>query len=145
MLWQCDPRGSIEAWGAKLIKSLVSIAHKQGLYRNNGMHQVSNALTAKQHQELTSRVQELLMTKKESLLEQHCHFMDIDFTKLGSSFTILARQVWVANVEMAISITEVAQGNFCSQAALRLLCTPLTTAPLHHPFTWPLPTTLPTP
>jgi hypothetical protein len=67
MLWQCDPRGSIEAWGAKLIKSLVSIAHKQGLYRNNGMHQVSNALTAKQHQELTSRVQELLMTKKESL------------------------------------------------------------------------------
>jgi hypothetical protein len=70
--------------------------------------------------------------------------MDIDFTKLGSG-PMIARQLWVANVEMAISVAEVAQGNFCSQAALRLLHTPLATTLLCHPFTWPLPTTLPTP
>jgi hypothetical protein len=50
--------------------------------------------------------------------------MDVDFIKLGSGTTI-ARQVWVANVEMAISIAKVAHGNFCTQETLLLLCTPL--------------------
>ncbi len=54
MLWQHNPRGSVELWGARLIKSLVSITHKQWLYRNSGVHQISNGLTAKQHQELLS-------------------------------------------------------------------------------------------
>jgi hypothetical protein len=131
MLWQYKPRGSINLWGAKLIKSVVSKTHKQWLYRNNGVHQVSNGLTAKQHQELSSWVQELLMTKKESLLERHCHFMDMDFTKLGSG-PMTARQVWVANVEMAINFAKVAKDNFCSQAALQQLHTPL---PLHPSVT----------
>jgi hypothetical protein len=47
MLQQYNPRGSIEARGAKLIKGLVSVTHKQWLLRNNGMHHVSNGLTAK--------------------------------------------------------------------------------------------------
>jgi hypothetical protein len=53
MLWQYNPRGSVELWGAGLIKSLVSITHKQWLYRNNYVHHVINNLIAKQHQELT--------------------------------------------------------------------------------------------
>jgi hypothetical protein len=35
MLQQYNPRGSIELWGARLIKSLVSITLKQWLHRNN--------------------------------------------------------------------------------------------------------------
>jgi len=62
MLWQYNPRGSVEGWGAKLIKRLVSITHKQWLYRNNSLHHVSNSLTAKQHPEL-------LMKKKGSLFK----------------------------------------------------------------------------
>ncbi len=143
MLRQYNPRGSVGLWGARLIKSLVSITHKQWPYRNKGVHHVSNGLKTKQHQELTSHVQELLMTKKESFLEWHPHFTDIDFTKLGSGPTI-ARQVWVANFEMAISIAKAAQGNFCLQAALWLLHAPLATSPLRDPVTWPLPTNLPT-
>jgi hypothetical protein len=69
MLRQYNPGGSVDSLGAQLIKSLISITHKQWLHRNNGMHHVSNSLTTKQHQELTSQVQELLMTKKESLLK----------------------------------------------------------------------------
>jgi hypothetical protein len=57
------------------------------------------------------------MTKKESLLKQHHHFINIDITKLGSGPTI-AEKERVANVQMAISVAKVAQGNFCSQAAL---------------------------
>jgi hypothetical protein len=50
--------------------------------------------------------------------------MDVDFIKLGSGTTI-AHQVWVANVEMAVSIAKVAHDNFCTQETLLLLCTPL--------------------
>jgi hypothetical protein len=50
--------------------------------------------------------------------------MGVDFIKLGSGTTI-ARQVWVANVEMGISIAKVACGNFCTQETLLLLRTPL--------------------
>ena len=46
--------------------------------------------------------------------------MDVDFAKLGSRTTI-AQQVWVAGVEMAISIAKVARDNFCTQETLLLL------------------------
>ena len=49
--------------------------------------------------------------------------MDVDFVELGSGPTIV-RQVWVANVEMAISVAKVARGNFCTQDNLRLLHMP---------------------
>jgi hypothetical protein len=40
--------------------------------------------------------------------------MKVDFIKLGSGTTI-THQVWIANVEMAISVAKVAHGNFCTQ------------------------------
>jgi hypothetical protein len=72
------------------------------------------------------------MAKNEFLLKQHPHFMDIYFTKIGNGPTI-ARQVWLTNVEMAIIVAKVAQGKFCSYAALRLIHTPLATAPFCNP------------
>jgi hypothetical protein len=50
--------------------------------------------------------------------------MEVDFAKLGSG-TSIARQVWVANVEMAISIAKVTRDNFCTQETFQLLRTPL--------------------
>jgi len=44
--------------------------------------------------------------------------MDVDFVNLGSGPTIV-QQVWVANVEMAISVAKVARGNFCTQDNLQ--------------------------
>ena len=61
--------------------------------------------------------------KKGCLLERHQHLMDVDFFKLGSRPTI-TRQVWVANIEMAISVAKVAWGNFCSQEVIKALRTP---------------------
>ena len=69
-----------------------------------------------------ARICKLLETKKNSLLEQHKHLMDVDFIKLGSGTTI-AHQVWVANVEMASSVAKVVHGNFCTQETLQLLRT----------------------
>ncbi len=88
------------------------------------MHHVIDGLSSQQQQELMARIHELLETKKNSLLERHKHLMDVDFVKLGSGTTI-ARQVWVENVEMAISVAKVARDNFCTQETLLLLRTPL--------------------
>ncbi len=114
----------MELWGAKFIKSLVSITHKQWLYRNSDVHHAIDGLSSRQHQELTARIHCLLKTKKDSLHERHRHLMEVDFTKLGSGTTI-ARQVWVANVNMAISVARIAGANTCTQESLRLLRTPL--------------------
>ena len=123
MLRRYMPKGSVELWGAKFIKSLVSITHKQWLYRNSDVHHAIDGISARQHQELTARIHCLLKTKKDSLHERHRHLMEVDFTKLGSGTTI-ARQVWVANVDMAISVARIAGTNTCTQEALRLLRTP---------------------
>jgi hypothetical protein len=120
MLQRDNPRGSVGLWGSRFIKSLISIMHKQWLNRNSDVHQERKSLNAKKHQELTSRIQELISMKKESLLERHQHLMDMDFVQLGSGPTI-TRQVWVSNVEMAISIAKVAWGNFCSQEVIKVL------------------------
>ena len=47
------------------------------------------------------------------------------------SGTTIARQVWVANVEMAISIAKVACNNSCTQETLILLPTPLLKTSTH--------------
>jgi hypothetical protein len=94
------------------------------------VHHVIDGLSLRQQQELTTRICELLETKKNSLLKQHKHLMEVDFIKLGSGTTI-ARQVWIANVEMAISVAKVARGNFCTQETLLLLCTPVQKTSLH--------------
>jgi len=124
MLRRYIPKGSVELWGARFIKSLLSITHKQWLYRNSNVHHVIDGLSARQHQELTARIHYLLETKKDSLHERHKYLMEVDFAKLGSRTTI-ARQVWVANVEMAISVARVARDNACTQETLLLLHKPL--------------------
>jgi hypothetical protein len=133
MLCQYIPRGSVELWGTKFIKSLMSITHKEWLCRNSDVHHVINGLSLQQQQELTTRICELLETKKNSLLEQHRHLMEVDFIKLGSGTTI-ARQVWIANVEMAISVAKIAHGNYCTQEILLILRTPAvkTSSHLRH-------------
>jgi hypothetical protein len=34
MLWRDNARGSVDLWGSRFIKSMISITHKQWLYRN---------------------------------------------------------------------------------------------------------------
>ncbi len=136
MLQRDNPRGLVDLWGLRFIKSLISIMHKQWLHRNSNVHQEGEGLNAKQHQELTSRIKELILMKKESLLKRHQHLMDVDFLQLGSGPTIM-RQVWVENVEMAISVAKVAWGNFCSQEVIKVLRTPPHGKPQYQEQTQP--------
>ncbi len=78
-----------------------------------------------------TKIKELMKTKRTSLLGRHWHYMNTNYNTLGCGLTI-ARQVWVTNMEMAISIARVAKGNFCMQETLRQLCTPLTLPMIQH-------------
>ncbi len=99
------------------LKGLIALTHKQWLYRNNDVHYVSEGLTLRQHEELTTKIKILMKTKHSALLGRHRHYMSTNFDKLGRRPTI-ARQVWVANMEMAISIAKVAK----ETSAHRTLC-----------------------
>jgi hypothetical protein len=66
MLCGYIPRGSVGLWGTKFIKSLISITHKQWLYRNSNVHHDIDGLSSQQQQELMARIRELLETKKNS-------------------------------------------------------------------------------
>ncbi len=125
------PCGSIKIWGTKFIKSLISLTHKQWLYRNCDVHYISNGLTSRQHDELTSNCKELMKTKRTALLGWHRHYMNTNFNTLGCGPTF-ACQVWIANTEMAISIAKVVKGNFCSQEMLRQLCNLITLPTIQH-------------
>ncbi len=138
MFHRYKTRGSIKIWGTKFIKSLISLTHKQWLYRNCGMHYISNGLSSRQHDKLTSKIKELMKTKRTALLGRHRHYTNTNFNTLCCRPTI-ARQVWVANMEMAISIAKVAKGNFCTQETLRQLRTPLALPTIQHtPITTPI-------
>ncbi len=56
------PHGSIEIWGTKFINSLISLTHKQWLYRNCNVHYISNGLTSRQHDKLCACVSWPLVT-----------------------------------------------------------------------------------
>jgi hypothetical protein len=56
MLRHYIPRGSVELWGAKFIKSLISITHKQCLYRNSDVHHIIDGLSSWKQQELMVRI-----------------------------------------------------------------------------------------
>ncbi len=75
-----------------------------------------------QHRELAAKIGQLMRMNCMALLAGHRHYMKIDFAKLGLG-PLIVRQVWVADIEMAISIAKVLKSNFCTQESLHLLCT----------------------
>ncbi len=125
------PHESIKIWGTKFIKSLISLSHKQWLYRNCDVHYISDGLTLRQHNELTSKIKELMKTKRSALLGRHRHYTNTNFNKIGLGST-LACQVWAAYMEMTISVAKIAKGNFCTQETLRKMCTPLALPTIQH-------------
>ena len=87
----------------------------------------------KQHEELTAEIKLLLKTRCGALLRCHRHYILTNFEELGSGPT-LACQLWVANMEMAISVARIAKANFCTQDTLQQLNIP-TVFPPNQPHT----------
>ena len=94
-------RKSITKWGVSFIKALLSVTHRQWLFRNADVHHSFDGLTMHGHNILNARIRELLVTSPGTLLPNHRYLLQQDFVQLGSADTI-QRQIWVAAMESAL-------------------------------------------
>jgi hypothetical protein len=94
-------RKSIAKWGLSFIKTLLSVTHRQWLFRNADMHHDFDGLTMHGHKLLFIRINELLTTSPGDLLPAHRYLLQQDFVQLGNADTI-QRQIWVATMESAL-------------------------------------------
>ena len=94
-------RKSIQQWGKNFIDSLLSLTHKQWIFRNSKVHFKTDGLTATQHDALETRVKELMSTLPSSLLSKDRYLLSEDFHLLGEGPAAI-RQVWVASIESAL-------------------------------------------
>ena len=94
-------RKSITKWGISLIKSLLSVTHRQWLFRNADVHHRFDGLTMHDHNLLLLRINDLLKTSPGDLLPIHRYLLQQDFAQLGNADTI-QRQIWVAAIESAL-------------------------------------------
>ncbi len=74
-----SPRKSIILWGVKLTKSLLSVTHRQWLFRNADIHHRFDGLTMHQHTLLHHRITDLLKTSPQDLLPKHRYLLQQDF------------------------------------------------------------------
>ena len=94
-------RRSIAKWGISFIKTLLSVTHRQWLFRNADVHHDFDGLTMHGHKLLFNRINELLTTSPGDLLPAHRYLLQQDFVQLGNADTI-QRQIWVATMESAL-------------------------------------------
>ena len=96
-------------WAKGLITRLLQMTHKQWLLRNAKVHiKRKGDLTAKEHDELLSKIESLIWTDPDDLLPGDEHLLNEDFDQLGRASAI-DQQLWVA--EMEASMTAANQGS----------------------------------
>ena len=87
--------------GVSFIKTLLSVMHRQWLFRNADVHHSFDGLTMHGHSLLIIGINELLTTSPGDLLPAHRYLLQQDFAQLGNADTI-QRQIWVAAMESAL-------------------------------------------
>ena len=107
-------RMTAKQWAKGFITRLLQMTHKQWLLRNAKVHiKRKGDLTAKEHDMLLSKIENLIWTDPDDLLPGDKHLLDEDFNQLGKASAI-DQQLWVA--EMEASITAAIQGNAPARA-----------------------------
>ena len=93
-------------WGQQFIEQLLSITHKQWIFRNSKVHlRKLDGLTEDEHKDIFQRMEDLMFTNPDDLLPAHKHLLEEDFEGLGEGSAI-TRQYWIADMESAISAAE---------------------------------------
>ena len=92
---------SADKWGVRFVGCLISITHKQWIFRNSKVHHKSEGLTQKQHDKLFAKVRELMCTEPSTLLPKHRSLLTENFGLLGAGPTKM-RRGWVASMESAL-------------------------------------------
>ena len=94
-------RKSIQQWGKSFIDSLLSLTHKQWIFRNSKVHYKTDGLTTTQHDALEMRIKDLMTTRPSALLVKDRYLLTEDFHQLGEGPAAI-RQVWAASMESAL-------------------------------------------
>ena len=95
-------RLSPQRWGTTFITHIISLTHKQWLFRNSHVHfKKLDGLTPAQHDEIFQRVQNLLWTDPAELLDRHKYLLEEDFHQLGAGSSGV-RQNWIQSMESAL-------------------------------------------
>ena len=93
---------SPQSWGTTFITHIISLTHKQGLFRNSHVNfKKLDGLTPAQHDEIFQRVQSLLWTDPAELLDRHKYLLEEDFHQLGAGSSGV-RQNWIQSMESAL-------------------------------------------
>ena len=94
-------RKSPQQWGRNFIDCLLSLTHKQWIFRNTKVHFKTEGLTEAQHEALAKRIKELITTQPANLLAKDQYLLAEDFHRLGEG-PAASRQLWVASMESAL-------------------------------------------
>ena len=110
-------RPSIESWARGLMSQLLQLTHRQWLYRNTYLYFTKvEGRTEVQHEQVISKVRDLMFTDPDELLPRHRRLLEIDFVKLGEGST-MGREFWVASMESAIAAAKLSRAarrrHFC--------------------------------
>lgn len=89
-------------WCRDLSSRLLSLTHKQWLFRNSHVHYTKlDGLTPKQHDDIFDRVRDLMYTDPTDLLDGHQYLLEEDFQQLGEGSSG-ARLQWIESMESAL-------------------------------------------
>jgi hypothetical protein len=98
---------TIKSWSCHFIKRVLSITHRQWLYRNARIHiRLADGLTEPEHKTIIQLVQDLLHTDPNDLLPQHRYLLQQDFRQLGVGPS-LDRQYWITSMQSAIAAADI--------------------------------------
>lgn len=100
-----DTQWTAERWASGLVQRLLSLTHRQWLYRNAMVHyKGSDGYTRAEHERIIMKLQDFIWVDPEDLLPQDRGLLDEDFDELGSSPA--AGAMWIEAMETAISAAE---------------------------------------
>ena len=97
-----DTYTTAESWATGLMERLIKITHKQWLYRNSTVHFKSkDGRTLAEHEKIKSKIEKLLLTDPDDLLEEDVALLHEDVTELAEA-TAVDQEYWIASMETAV-------------------------------------------
>jgi hypothetical protein len=97
---------SADQWARGLMRRLLKIVHQQWLYRNATVHmKLEDNLTADQHRQILTRIEECLEIDPEDLLDENRDLLQLDFERLATG-PVKDKMEWIAEMESAMGAAE---------------------------------------
>ena len=106
----------IKTWASHLIQHLLSITHRQWLYRNARLYiQKFEGMPLSEHLRIIDLVKDMMLVDPMDLLPRHRQLLEQDYRKLGQGSSV-DRKLWLAKMHSALEASKVV----CNRGAHQL-------------------------